>query len=229
MYSKLKKIKSSFILIAVLGIIGAIGCFVTSFLVENISLLPNFHQDLLMSMLIGPLSNSKLLLIIGILDILISIFLFIFANKSYNLQNLQNKIKTNPNFKEIEVNQDFNSATNLGRVWIGNKFTVLLASKNSDIYINKNLAWAFVLKSGIFYYLFIMDFDNNKNITLTHPAHKPKILALLKEKCPNACVGYSEELKNIAFDNIENVKNFDKSNLDPYYSPIFSNYKDFIN
>lgn len=172
-------------------------------------------------------------IIVSVIDILFIGFIviliyFIIPFKYCRFQNIKDKIRMQL-LNEEELQYDFDIAKNIGRVYIGDKFTFLVSKRNADIHINEKLAWIFTLKKGSSYFLVTIDFDSNKNVTPISCRNKNKIIDLLKENCPNACIGYNANLENIALINIENVKNFDKSTLDPYYSPTFRSYRRFMN
>ncbi|MDE6181949.1 MAG: hypothetical protein K2F59_01915, partial [Eubacteriales bacterium] len=135
--------------------------------------------------------------IIALIIILVVIIINFKYFKYGRMKKLKYSIETSHNFTEYDVEQDFNMATNIDKVWVGNKFIVLLAENDADLHSIENLAWAFVLKkktndTSYVYYLFTMDYSGNKNITKIDAMNKSKILQLIKEKCPNTYVGFSD-------------------------------------
>ena len=184
------------------------------------------------------LDFAKIVIIIMLISMwlipLLAIIIFnLPRNKYFKMKKLKNKIELSHNFTEFDVEQDFNNSKNIDFTYIGDKFIILLALKNADLHLIENIAWAFVYKPSSYksidkYYLFTMDFDGNKNITPVFISNTHKLLNLIIEKCPNACIGYSEELLNTSKENIENIKRFDKSTLDPYYLPEFTKYNPIL-
>ncbi|MDE6181904.1 MAG: hypothetical protein K2F59_01685, partial [Eubacteriales bacterium] len=179
------------------------------------------YEDRMKEALLTPLS-------ISIVALLLSIAIGAILPTNYcRFRKLKDKIQTDPNFTEFDVEQDFNNSTNIDKLWVGNKFIILLAFKNADIYLTENLASAFAFRMRVrrapdLYYLFTMDFDGNKNVMRIPRSKIRLMLNLLETRCPNAYIGYSDELLDVALDSPNAIKRLNKGILDKSYVPTFT-------
>lgn len=167
---------------------------------------------------------QPIMYIVAILGLLVLVISQILGYNSYvKFEKMKSKIEANPNITEEDLKEDFKNAKNIKKVWVGKKFIFFENEDCANFQILDEIVWAFGFSmpekrgkyTSIVHKLLTLDKNGEENIIEIAKKDLKPILEEIVNICPNAYVGYNEELRQLINNDINNIE-FDKTLLSPF-------------
>lgn len=171
--------------------------------------------------------DNSYILELAFFSIFIAIFVFVLLYrlikiiKFSRLIELKDKIYSNYDIREEELEQDFKLALNIDDLWIGNKFTIFSTEDYASFIKNEDIIWIYVeeeetsTKYGkkLCYYMIFIDNKYNQYRVKINKKDVFRALKTYEMKNNNLFIGYNEQLEQLLRTDINKFFSFDREQI----------------